>query len=92
MILSSFLIDLLPLSNTNFEKRLNLTVCSQIFLNSVVWSGDAGQKLITAGPKEPNDVQMSSVETRSGEELAFPKRSDGIKVNRMRRKRCFQLS
>jgi hypothetical protein len=44
MIPSSFLIDVLPLTNTNFEKRLNLTVYSQIFLNSVVWSGDEGQK------------------------------------------------
>jgi hypothetical protein len=49
-------------------------------------------KLNTAEPKEPNDVQMSSVEARSGEELAFSKRSDGIKVKRMRRKSCFQLS
>jgi hypothetical protein len=49
-------------------------------------------KLNTAVLKESNDVQMSSVEARSGEELAFPRRSDRVKVKRMRRKRRFQLS
>jgi hypothetical protein len=44
MILSSVFIDLLPLIITNFKNRLNLTVCSQIFLNFVVWAGDEGQK------------------------------------------------
>jgi hypothetical protein len=52
MVISRFFIDFLPLISTNFKNRLNLTACSPIFMNFVIWSGHEGQKPLSVESPE----------------------------------------